>query len=189
MDTMTQYVKVLIVCCLLAAGCHLSMTAQNTVRIDATKTHQRITGFGGFVCSPSFAYGHMSNAEIDKVWGESEVPIRQHRSLPTIMSWLSRTTSGASAVSPRQPRYSRSMSMPNCLPQRLSCPYRTSVWALQKTLRSTFGRLLPTGRKKSQISNLKPSTTFRAVASVSPRRVCISSTAVVSSSNKAEKGE
>ena len=71
MDTMTQYVKVLIVCCLLDAGCHLSMTAQNTVRIDATKTHQRITGFGGFVCSPSFAYGHMSNAEIDKVWGES----------------------------------------------------------------------------------------------------------------------
>ena len=59
------------VCCLLAAGCQLSTTAQNTVRIDATKTHQRITGFGGFVCSPSFAYGHMTNAEIDKVWGQS----------------------------------------------------------------------------------------------------------------------
>ena len=68
---MRQYVRVLIVCCLLAAGCQLSMTAQNTVRIDATKTHQRITGFGGFVCSPSFQYNHMSNAEIDKVWGES----------------------------------------------------------------------------------------------------------------------
>ena len=59
------------VCCLLAAGFQLSTTAQNTVRIDATKKHQRITGFGAFVCSPSFQYGHMSNAEIDKVWGES----------------------------------------------------------------------------------------------------------------------
>ena len=68
---MRQYVRVLIVCCLLAVGCQLSTTAQNTVRIDATKTHQRITGFGGFVCSPSFQYNHMSNAEIDKVWGES----------------------------------------------------------------------------------------------------------------------
>ncbi len=73
MDTMTQYVKVLIVCCLLAAGCHLSMTAQNTVRIDATKTHQRITGFGGFVCSPSFAYGHMSNARGQ--WGQVSVSL------------------------------------------------------------------------------------------------------------------
>ena len=68
---MRQYVRVLIVCCLLAVGCQLSTTAQNTVRIDATKTHQRITGFGGFVCSPTFQYNHMSNAEIDKVWGES----------------------------------------------------------------------------------------------------------------------
>ena len=68
---MRQYVRILIVCCLLAVGCQLSTTAQNTVRIDATKTHQRITGFGGFVCSPSFQYNHMSNAEIDKVWGES----------------------------------------------------------------------------------------------------------------------
>ena len=68
---MRQYVRVIIACCLLATGWQLSMTAQNTVRIDATKKHQRITGFGGFVCSPSFQYNHMTNAEIDKVWGES----------------------------------------------------------------------------------------------------------------------
>ena len=43
--------------------------AQSTVRFDATKTHQHITGFGGFVCSPQFQYGHMSTADIKKVWG------------------------------------------------------------------------------------------------------------------------
>ena len=52
---MKQYIKSII--CLLAISCCLTITAQNTVRIDATKTHQRITGFGGFVCSPSFQYG------------------------------------------------------------------------------------------------------------------------------------
>ena len=31
---MTQYVKVLIVCCLLAAGCHLSMTATTLQPFD-----------------------------------------------------------------------------------------------------------------------------------------------------------
>ena len=45
------------------------LVAQPTVRFDATNTHQRITGFGGFVCSPQFQYGHMSTAEIKKVWG------------------------------------------------------------------------------------------------------------------------
>lgn len=45
------------------------MSAQPTVRLDATKTHQRVTGFGGFVCSPQFTYNHMSTTEIKKVWG------------------------------------------------------------------------------------------------------------------------
>ena len=47
--------------------------AQNksSLRIDATKTHQHITGFGGFVCSPQFTYNHMSETEIKKVWGKS----------------------------------------------------------------------------------------------------------------------
>jgi len=46
-----------------------NLVAQPTIRFDATKTHQRITGFGGFVCSPQFQYGHMSTADIKKVWG------------------------------------------------------------------------------------------------------------------------
>ena len=51
----------------------MQTTAQTTAiaRLDAQSTHQRITGFGGFVCSPSFQYGHMSNTEIEKVWGAS----------------------------------------------------------------------------------------------------------------------
>ena len=46
-----------------------NLVAQPTVRFDATKTHQHITGFGGFVCSPQFQYNHMSTTEIKKVWG------------------------------------------------------------------------------------------------------------------------
>ncbi len=42
-----------------------------TVRLDAGVTHQRITGFGAFVCSPQFQYNHMSTADIQKVWGKS----------------------------------------------------------------------------------------------------------------------
>ena len=40
-----------------------------TARFDVQNTHQRITGFGGFVCSPQFGYNHMSETEIKKVWG------------------------------------------------------------------------------------------------------------------------
>lgn len=46
------------------------MTARGQVlRLDATNKHQRITGFGGFVCSPQFGYNHMSTTEIKRVWG------------------------------------------------------------------------------------------------------------------------
>lgn len=50
-------------------------TAQTkaTVRLDAQAKHQHITGFGGFVCSPQFTYNHMSNAEIEKVWGKNSI--------------------------------------------------------------------------------------------------------------------
>ncbi|MBP5713963.1 MAG: hypothetical protein J6X07_04615 [Prevotella sp.] len=61
------------VCYLLGLVMALTFTqsvAQPTVRFDATKTHQRITGFGGFVCSPQFQYNHMSTADIKKVWGK-----------------------------------------------------------------------------------------------------------------------
>lgn len=60
---------------LLLFTCSVQTTAQTTAmaRLDAQATHQRITGFGGFVCSPSFQYGHMSNMEIEKVWGASSI--------------------------------------------------------------------------------------------------------------------
>ena len=41
-----------------------------SLRINPQTMYQRITGFGGFVCSPQFGYGHMSDADIKKVWGE-----------------------------------------------------------------------------------------------------------------------
>ena len=65
---MKHYVRTIISLLLLAIG-SFSATAQNTVRIDATKKHQHITGFGGFVCSPQFQYNHMTTTEIKKVWG------------------------------------------------------------------------------------------------------------------------
>ncbi len=55
---------------LLVCVC-ISLQAQRaTLRIDAQTKHQRITGFGGFVCSPQFGYGHMTQSEIKKVWGD-----------------------------------------------------------------------------------------------------------------------
>ena len=47
----------------------ISVAAQTAVLKIDTVRHQKITGFGAFVCSPSFQYNHMTNAEIDKVWG------------------------------------------------------------------------------------------------------------------------
>ena len=55
----------------MLAACTLVQAQRATVKLDATTPHQRITGFGGFVCSPQFTYNHMTNAEIKKVWGES----------------------------------------------------------------------------------------------------------------------
>ena len=48
-----------------------AQTQQATMKLDAQATHQRITGFGGFVCSPQFQYGHMSTTDIKKVWGST----------------------------------------------------------------------------------------------------------------------
>lgn len=44
-----------------------------TLRVNASERFQRITGFGGFVCSPTFGYGHMSSTEIKRIWGPSSV--------------------------------------------------------------------------------------------------------------------
>ena len=52
---------------LLSAVCFAQ--TKSTVRFDVQTKYQKITGFGAFVCSPQFAYGHMSDSEIKKVWG------------------------------------------------------------------------------------------------------------------------
>ena len=56
---------------LCANGVLASAQTSAMVRLDANTTHQRITGFGGFVCSPQFQYGHMSDTDISKVWGKT----------------------------------------------------------------------------------------------------------------------
>lgn len=42
-----------------------------TMRIHSATSYQKITGFGGFVCSGTFQYNHMSAAEIKKMWGKT----------------------------------------------------------------------------------------------------------------------
>ena len=39
-----------------------------TLTVNNTK-YQKVKGFGAFVCSPQFGYGHMSESEIRQVWG------------------------------------------------------------------------------------------------------------------------
>ena len=56
---------------MLLVSSTLAAQTKATLRIDASKTHQHITGFGGFVCSPQFTYNHMSETEIRKVWGKN----------------------------------------------------------------------------------------------------------------------
>ncbi len=50
----------------------VQLNAQNVqakVKIDKNISYQKITGFGGFVCSPQFGYNHMTTTEIQKLWG------------------------------------------------------------------------------------------------------------------------
>ncbi|WP_223559756.1 T9SS type A sorting domain-containing protein [Chryseobacterium lathyri] len=50
----------------------VQLNAQNLqakVKIDKNIAYQKITGFGGFVCSPQFGYNHMTTTEIQKLWG------------------------------------------------------------------------------------------------------------------------
>jgi glucuronoarabinoxylan endo-1,4-beta-xylanase len=54
----------------LGFATHGPLQAQTaTVRLNSSVTFQKITGFGGFVNSPQFAYNHMSVDEIKKLWG------------------------------------------------------------------------------------------------------------------------
>ena len=67
---MKMILKFLIVAGLFCVSSAKAMAqTTSTVHFDTQSTHQRITGFGGFVCSPQFGYNHMSEAEIKKVWG------------------------------------------------------------------------------------------------------------------------
>jgi glucuronoarabinoxylan endo-1,4-beta-xylanase len=40
-----------------------------SVKVNKNIAFQKITGFGGFVNSPQFAYNHMTSAEIQQMWG------------------------------------------------------------------------------------------------------------------------
>lgn len=63
--------KVLTLSLLLLTAALAFAQQKSTLKIDATNQHQRITGFGAFVCSPQFTYNHMSTSEIKKVWGST----------------------------------------------------------------------------------------------------------------------
>ena len=63
--------RVLTLTLLLLTVAVVSAQRKSTLKIDASTQHQRITGFGAFVCSPGFAYNHMSTSEIKKVWGST----------------------------------------------------------------------------------------------------------------------
>ena len=70
---MRKFWKCIAATVLCMTGYQAMAQTKATVRLDAQQTHQHITGFGGFVCSPQFTYNHMSNAEIEKVWGKSSI--------------------------------------------------------------------------------------------------------------------
>ena len=71
-DKITKMRKVVLTFTMLLLTTMSAFAQQkSTLKIDATAKHQKITGFGGFVCSPQFTYNHMSNTEIKKVWGET----------------------------------------------------------------------------------------------------------------------
>ncbi len=66
---MNKTIRMILAALALAGGTAMNAADYTTLRIDAAEKHQRITGFGAFVCSPSFGYNHMSTTEIQKVWG------------------------------------------------------------------------------------------------------------------------
>ncbi|MBR3530231.1 MAG: hypothetical protein IKN83_02585 [Bacteroidaceae bacterium] len=71
MKTLLKQILTVVLLCILCGVQGTMAQTKATVRLNAQNTHQRITGFGGFVCSPQFGYNHMSNAEIEKVWGKN----------------------------------------------------------------------------------------------------------------------
>ena len=55
--------------CAIMQGIAQTTTQSATLTVNSSTTYQKITGFGGFVCSPQFGYDHMTTDEIKKVWG------------------------------------------------------------------------------------------------------------------------
>lgn len=65
---MSQIYRLIFV--LMSSFLFTQINAQNAkVQIDKNQTYQKVTGFGGFVCSPQFGYNHMAPDEIKKLWG------------------------------------------------------------------------------------------------------------------------
>ncbi|MDP4208839.1 MAG: InlB B-repeat-containing protein [Bacteroidota bacterium] len=60
----------LFTCLVLLESLH-AVTPIASIRVNSSIKYQKITGFGGFVCSPTFAYNHMSTDEIKKLWGKN----------------------------------------------------------------------------------------------------------------------
>ena len=57
--------------CIIMHGTAQTTTQSATLTVNSGTTYQKITGFGGFVCSPQFGYDHMTTDEINKVWGKN----------------------------------------------------------------------------------------------------------------------
>jgi glucuronoarabinoxylan endo-1,4-beta-xylanase len=55
----------------LASVSAFAVTQTASLRVNSATKYQKITGFGGFVCSPQFGYNHMTTAEIRKMWGKA----------------------------------------------------------------------------------------------------------------------
>lgn len=56
--------------CAIMQGIAQVTTQSAKLTVNSSTTYQKITGFGGFVCSPQFGYDHMTTDEIKKVWGK-----------------------------------------------------------------------------------------------------------------------
>ncbi len=65
--------KILLLSALLIVSLLQGFTQGQTasVNIDADIKFQKVTGYGGFVCAPTFNYNHMTIPEIERLWGKS----------------------------------------------------------------------------------------------------------------------
>lgn len=61
---------ILLTFCIIMPGRAQTTVQSAKLTVNSSATYQKITGFGGFVCSPQFGYNHMTTDEIKKVWGK-----------------------------------------------------------------------------------------------------------------------